>query len=89
MPEGTFREKFLLLALGDFAIEYRRFREPTLLAQAAGHEELQPGFLLARQLSFVDQAQLAQSGIAYQRINFKDPISSAARAASTSTGKSK
>jgi zinc protease len=60
-------------------------------AKAAAHDYLSPDTLLVVIVGKADaiEPQLAQSGVNYQRINFKEPIDSAARAAATSKGKSK
>jgi zinc protease len=63
-------------------------------AKAAAHDFLSPDTLIVVIVGKGDaiEPQLAQSGVNYQRINFKDPISSAARAsaaASTSKERSK
>jgi len=52
-------------------------------AKTAAHDFLSPDTLIVVIVGKADaiEPQLAQSGIAYQRIEFKDPISSAARAA--------
>jgi len=63
-------------------------------AKAAAHDFLSPDTLIVVMVGKGDaiEPQLAKSGVTYQRISFKDPISSAARAAAgaaTSKEKSK
>jgi zinc protease len=60
-------------------------------AKAAAHDFLSPDTLIVVIVGKGDaiEPQLAQSGVTYQRINFKDPISSAARASASSTSKEK
>jgi zinc protease len=60
-------------------------------AKAAAHDFLHPDNLLVVIVGKGDtiEPELAKSGVAYQRISYKAPISSAARAAATTPAKSK
>lgn len=60
-------------------------------AKAAAHDFLSPDTLIVVIVGKGDAVEpaLAQSGVTYERINYKAPISSAARAAATTPAKSK